>query len=326
MCGAPHTYDVASTPLSVYERRRAGWVDPIVITVGDGDREGLTIRDLYTTGDAVLIPLDEGAAGDTLEIGNRQRIGFFDTHRTRGDLHPNYDYMYKGLATTGLDIAVTKGVPSHNFGRQRSVYGFLPADGWYEHYSKCSGSVEHCLGPWPYDGDLFRPDTKAQLTPWTRPNTAGFMRYPSTDVTPQWFAIDDIRFVPGVDSTMQFDFVSDVRRRPSYLDETEYWPVFRADSWLGWESDGLVLDDGLILNDVSVYVGVDTSSTTASGLASTQPVSVSFREGLTFEGSARLLIGAGSQVWIGNEQYESEEQILELFWQDDGVRQREWNE
>ncbi|MDX1438378.1 MAG: hypothetical protein R3284_00605 [Rubricoccaceae bacterium] len=298
MCGIPATYDEASATLSVYERRKMGWLEPTVLRSDDGDREGVEVRDLYTAGDAVLIPLTEGAAGDTLEIANRQRIGFFDQHRRTSSLHPDYDWVYHGLAANGLHVAVTSGSPNATGPGQRYRYGFLPADGEYRHQSQCTGAAEGCNGPWVYEGDLFDPEGQNQLTPWTRPNTSGYIEYPSTGVPPQWFALDAIRYTGDTDSTMAFDFVADVRRKPHYMAEEAHWPVFREDSWIGPESDGLVFGAAVIQSGNTLYIGADTTAVSKTGFETLGPVHIVFEEGLNVEEGAFVVIGSEATVHV----------------------------
>ncbi|NNF56898.1 MAG: hypothetical protein HKN04_01525, partial [Rhodothermaceae bacterium] len=87
MCGVPNQYDASALTLSAHERRRMGWLNAQVLTPAGGDRLGITLRDLYASGDAVLIPLNR--PGDTLTVANRQHLGFFDRERTMPQLHPD---------------------------------------------------------------------------------------------------------------------------------------------------------------------------------------------------------------------------------------------
>lgn len=301
MCGLPNAYDPASLTLSAHERRRMGWLDPVILDPRGGDREAIEIRDLYNSGDAVFVPLGEGAAADTLTIVNRQRLGYFDVVRAVPSLHPDFEYVYKGLATRGLQVALSDGEPSGSFGRYR--YGFLPADGVYERRSRCSGDHDGCPGPNTYHGDLYSPEWVDQLTPWTRPSSSGFRRAEliTEGVEPQWFALDRIRYVPDDrDSTMQFDFVVDVRQRPSFLTAGNPWPVIRVDSWIGPESTGLVFENEVFVErGATLHIGADTLSNAFSGsFTSLGAVQITFRRGLRLEDGAQLIVGPDSEVIV----------------------------
>lgn len=301
MCGVPTEYDASAHTLSAHERRRMGWLDPVVIKPADGDREAVALRDLYASGEAVFIPLGEGAAADTMTVANRQRIGFFDRQRATPSLHPDYDFVYSGLATHGLQVALSDGDPAARAGYR---YGFLPADGTYERISRCTGAHPSCLGPHTYDGDLYGPEWVDQLTPWTRPNSSGFRRSDliAEGFEPQWFALDRIRYEPtDPDSTMLFDFVADVRRRPRFISEGQPWPVVRVDSWMGPESDGLVFQDEVLVEQgATLYVGADDvlSDSLAGRHASLGAVRVSFEGGLRLETGARLILGPEARIAI----------------------------
>ena len=303
MCGGPATNDGSATTLSVHDRRRMGWIVSQVLDSSSGDREGVLLHDLYTSGEAVLIPLGPGAAGDTLTLANRHRISFFDRERSVPSLHPDYDYVYRGLATAGLHVSVSLGDPRGRYSRYR--YGLLPADGAYDRLSRCSGSHPSCPGPHTYDGDLFGPQWKAQLTPWTRPNSSGYRRSDLIEegAQPQWFAIDRIRYVPNdPDSTMLFDFVADARQRPQFLAKGNPWPVFREDSWMGPESGGLVFrDEVLVERGATLYIGADDvlSDSLAGRHASLGALRITFENGLRMEDGARLIVGPEAEIVVG---------------------------
>ncbi len=295
MCGVPNYYDPASLTLSAHERRRMGWLDVTVLDPADGDREAVAIRDLYTTGEAVFIPLGPDAAADTLTIANRQRLGYFDREIPLPREHPAYDYLYQGLATRGLHVALSRGDPRGPYSRY--AYGLLPADGHYKTLPWCSGSHEDCLGPRIYDGDFFGP-AHPQLTPWTRPTSGGFAsnHHLPPGAEPVWFALDRVRYLPGPDSTMQFDLVADVRRRPAFLAPDAPWPAFRMDSWMGPESDGLAFGGPAVVEPGrTLYVGADTSGTALVGLG---PVRITFAGGLAMGEGARLVVGPEAEVIV----------------------------
>ncbi len=302
MCGVPTTYDIATITLSAHERRRMGWLNPRVIRPSEGDVEGVELRDLYASGEAVLIPLGDNAVADTMMIANRQRLSFFDHQRAVPSLHPDYDYVYKGMATHGLHISLSDGDPSDQAGAYR--YGFLPADGTYTARSRCTGAFPDCIGLHSYDGDLFGPEWVDQLTPWTRPNSSGLRR---ADLVPpeglrHWFAIDRIRYKPDEpDSTMLFDFVADIRHRPQYLAVGSPWPVIRVDSWMGVESDEIVFaDEVLVERGATLYIGADNvlSESPAGRHASLGAVRIAFERGLRMEAGARLVVGPEAEISV----------------------------
>ncbi|NNF57727.1 MAG: hypothetical protein HKN04_05750, partial [Rhodothermaceae bacterium] len=208
--------------------------------------------------------------------------------------------IYEGLATPGLHVALSRGEPRGH----RYAYGMLPADRAYDRTSRCRGAHASCLGPNTYDGDFFGPDTTPQLAPWTRPTSGGFPRSDQRpeDTAPVWFALDAMRYASDdPDSTMRFDFIADVRRRPDFLSTEAPWPVFRADAWLGPDFDGLVfMSEALAESGVTVYLGANDvrADSTAGRYASLGPVRLTFAEGLRLEPGARLVVGPEAEVLI----------------------------
>ncbi len=187
--------------ISAFERDLLGWIDCETMSEG---RNGVRLTDLYTTSACVKIPLANDARGRTLFLTNRQRLGPFDRLR-RGGAYGQYDFGL--LRTTGLLVTMAEGVR----------FDVLPAD----------DTLDLSIFDADYDGDLFGPATKRQLTPWTRPNTSGFTRYPP-GFRPDWRALDDVRYTGAPGGEMAFDLVDDFRERP----------VIRADSWIGDETKG----------------------------------------------------------------------------------------
>ncbi len=187
--------------ISAFERDLLGWIDCETATEG---RDGIRLTDLYTTSACVKIPLTNDARGRTLYLTNRQRLGPFDRLRRAGAFG-QYDFGL--LRTTGLLVTMSEGVR----------FDVLPAD----------DTLDLSIFDADYHGDLFAPGTMRQLTPWTRPNTSGFTRYPP-GFRPDWRALDDVRYTGAPGREMAFDLVDDFRERP----------VIRADSWIGDETKG----------------------------------------------------------------------------------------
>jgi hypothetical protein len=273
MCGAPLNYDDAAWTLSGYELRRMGWAARIVLDPAAGDRRGLTIRPLYTSGEVVLVPLRPGSAGDTLSVESRQRNNFFDRYPPL-DLHRyRMDTVWRELGTTGLLVTLSRGSPT---GRaSRYAYDVLPPDNQFDRRTRCSGPRDTCYPRDLYDGDMLRPGVATQLSPWTRPNTSGYTRYPP-GFEPNWFALTNVRYTGGADATMAFDFDADVRDGFTIT----------SDSWMGGETSGVSLT-GLVV------VAGGATLTVEAGAA------VTFGAGLRVEQGARLVVEEGAEVRFG---------------------------
>ncbi|MEZ4700756.1 MAG: hypothetical protein R2834_10535 [Rhodothermales bacterium] len=195
--------------ISAFERDLLGWIDCATLAE---DRAGVPLGDLYTTGACYRVDLGDER---TLFLTNHQRVGVFDRYRRGGD---RGQFEMGLLRTTGL--LATLGY--------RNRMDVLPAD----------NTLDLDTENRTYTGDLFGPDTQRQLTPWTRPNSNGYNRYPGGPPL-RWAAIDDIRVEPGDGATMRFDFVADARIHP----------VIRSASWMGRESRGLAIPGGMEIRD-----------------------------------------------------------------------------
>jgi len=101
---------------------------------------------------------------------------------------------------------------------------------------------------------------------------------------------------------MLFDFVADARQRPQFLAEGNPWPVFREDSWMGTESDGLMFqDEVLVERGATLYIGADDvlSDSLAGRHASLGALRITFENGLRMEEGARLIVGPEAEVVVG---------------------------
>ena len=265
MCGTSPSgsYDAASATLSGFEMRRAGWARTRVLDPADGDRPGVRLEPLFSTGDLVLVPLPEGSPADTLSLENRQPISPYD--RLRGKRHPDpyYGTIYYGLGSRGLLATLSRGDPQGLAGRYR--YDVLFADDAFDLDSWCDGTAERCAGPDLYSGDTYRPGGTRQLSPWTRPGTTGYST-PPPGASPVWLAVDDVR--EDADGTVTFDFVADVRRGFTV----------RTDSWMGHLTRGQTL--GAITVEPGATLTVETD--------------VTFADGLTVARGARLVAAPGA--------------------------------
>ena len=282
MCGtnaSPNksNYNETGGAMSAWERRRAGWLDPEVIdATAASDASGLTVGDFYLTGDTYYFPLKAGSAADTLVLENRQRRGYFNQRTYDYSSNPDYDVIVVGLKTTGLLATLSRGNPNASYA---SGYAYDPllADNEFEFVSECIGSADNCFGLGLYDGDLYGPDTQRQISPWTRPNVSGYTYYPS-GFEPNWFAIDDIRYVASdPDSTMAFDFYADFRTAPTV--------VIRADSWMGAET--------------AFAFSSEVRVTAGSTLTIEDGADVTFDGGLTVEDGGALVIEPGAAFAVG---------------------------
>lgn len=253
--------------ISAWEREQLGWARCEVLAE---DRDGVRVGDLYTTGDCVSIPFRyhaaRGVAARRLVVSNLQRVGIFDQRRRGGD-RGQFDMGL--LMTTGLLV----GVSDDAAGGTR--YEVIPAD----------GDLALAADSSAYVGDLFGPSTQRQLTPWTRPSSSGTMV--SSDLA-SWHALDRIRYAED-SVTMAFDFVADARTRP----------VFRAESWMAAESEGLYLsapvrvEAGAVLHIESGVAMAGRVDVEAGGRVVVEPGGA-----LTLGPRASLRLAAGASVEV----------------------------
>jgi hypothetical protein len=200
--------------ISAYERESLGdgWINCVMLA---GDEEDVRIADLYAGGSESCFKLTVPDGPDrrrTVYLSNRQRVGFFDRqHSDSGQ--PGYT---AGLQTTGLLVTASQSGPSIHDG----YFGVVPAD----------NTLALNDSAYSYEGDMYGPDTKVQLTPWTRPNVAAYATFPQAlAISEEHFqAVDNIRYSGGWHNEMAFDYVRDFRQRP----------VIREDSWMGRETSG----------------------------------------------------------------------------------------
>jgi hypothetical protein len=226
MAGAGGGWDARGDEIiSAFERDLLGWIRCDTLTTAQDD---VRLGDLYTTSDCAVVPL---SGERRLYVTNRQRLGPFDRLR-RGGTDGRFEMGL--LRTTGLLVHLADG----------TRLDVLPADNTLD------------LAPTnaPYQGDLYGPGTKTQLTPWTRPSTGGFTHYPP-GAEPDWQALDRIRYADDGSGAMQFDVVPDIRDRP----------VIRDTSWMGEETRGTTFDAPVIVTR-GATLHVETMLSLADGL------------------------------------------------------------
>ena len=222
MAGAGGAWDCGgSETISAYERDLLGWIDCTTLSETSYD---VTIQDLYTTSSCFKIEL--GKPQTRMYLSNLQHLSYFDKQRFAGK---NRQFQI-GLRTSGLLVHLVQG---------RGV-DVIPAD------NTLFLSTKHAV----YDGDLFGPDSRVQLTPWTRPNSNGFTHYPA-DYQADWIAIDHIRKSPESSANLIFDFHADYRTNP----------IIREDSWIGDETRGYVFKGPLdVINLSMLHIETDISA------------------------------------------------------------------
>lgn len=243
--------------ISAYERDLldADWISCAEL----GRDTTVVVGDLYDADSqscyVVAGPLD-GRNPSTLYVSSRQRLGYFDRLRVNPCTETPSCH---GLMETGLLIM--------NAGPLRGArVSVVPADG------------DLCLGVSTdsYRGDLFKPGTKTQLTPWTSPRIFARMDLPSYLPTPDAYfqAIDNIRYTGSPDLEMAFDFVADFRKRP----------VIREDSRIGLETAGYHFKGPvLVTNRATLTIATD----------------LTFDSLLTVEAGASLVIGEKGILRLG---------------------------
>ena len=179
MAGAGGAWDCGgSETISAYERDLLGWINCTRLA---STQRNVELGDLFTTSSCYTIPLTSPSR--MLYVSNLQRTGYFDQTRYAG-IHKQFQI---GLRTTGMLLHLV-----HNKG-----VDVLPAD------NDLTLSTENAA----YVGDLFSPETMTQITPWTRPNSNGFTRYPAS-FQADWVALDHLRTSPSDASTLIFDYYS----------------------------------------------------------------------------------------------------------------------
>ncbi|MEM8556914.1 MAG: right-handed parallel beta-helix repeat-containing protein [Bacteroidota bacterium] len=248
-------YTVGAYTMSIHERTILGWLAPDALV---SDQQGVTVRDLYTYGDAYQVEIGDRGTTRTMFIGNRQRHSYFDSLGT-------FDYPGRppnandwSLKTTGLSLEL-----SNYPGGSNQFYDYVFADNTY---AGSSYAVDH-------DGDMYGPTTTSQITPWTVPNVNGCDSYNGdvvcgqSDFTMTWQAIDNVRYTGGADDEMAFDFFAD------YRDASIVY--IREDSWMGTETDG------------SSFAG-EVRVTNGATLTIEDGITLTFEEGIRVDSGARL--------------------------------------
>ena len=250
---------VESETISAYERDLLGWINCTELNTSQAD---VHVGDLYTTSSCYKIPLLPSTK--TLYLSNLQRVGYFDQERYAG----TKKQFQIGLRTTGLLVHLV----------QNKGVDVIPTD----------NDLALSMHNSSYYGDLFSPNTMRQLTPWTRPNSNGFTNYPPS-FSPNWVALDHIRFSEMGDSTLVFDFYADFRNKP----------VIREDSWIGNESTGIQINGPFVIQDEST-VHLNTEITVAGPLVvdNTSILHINTNATLNIPRASVLEIKKGSQVHI----------------------------
>ena len=267
-------YDIHTQSLSGHELRRQEWADVRSLSPTSGDQLDVHVKDLYNSGEVVLIPLAAGSAASHLSIENRQRTSFFDEEALYQSPDPFYGRIRYKLTGTGMLVSLSQG----------RYFGLMPPDNRFGAYvqdtlrivTPCDGTSPHCQGVDLYETDVHQPSTSNQVSPWTRPNVSGYNGYP-TGQAPNWFAVNDIRYTGGANGEMAFDFMADVRAASVFTVTT--------DSWMGTESDGLVLGKIRVTNGATLTI---------------EPgVSLTFTDGIFVEQGATLVVGTGATISLG---------------------------
>ena len=277
MGGDPYGYAQGSITMAARERQILGWLAPQSLTTS---AFGLTVGDLYSTGDSYQFPVGTVSGGRTrsLIIANRQRVGPFDAIQTYDSTpsNPNDELVSVGLMANGL---VVEHYESGQPGYER-YYDVLPADNTLNPGSFSS----------TYQGDLYGPTTKKQITPWTSPNTNACAGYSlpeicgSTSFIPSWSAIDDIRYIGNPGGDMKFDFYSDYRTAPIVK--------ISADSWMGFETSHSSGSSSYTFNPLIKVVDGATLTIKAG-------TDLGFASGIEVEAGSKLVVQPGATLRLG---------------------------
>lgn len=257
MAGSGGAQDCAgSQTIAAYERELLGWID---CTTLKQSQKGIRIGDLYSTSDCYKIELDHDRRSRRIYLSNLQRVGYFDRYLRTGSTN---QFEIGLLRTTGLLPMLVDG----------KGVDILPAD----------NTMQIANDNAAYEGDLWGPGTKVQLTPWTRPNINGFTEYPG-NYEPSWVAIDRIRPDNVDPHTLLLDFYEDFRLRP----------VIREDSWMGPHLNGYAFKSTLaVTNQRTLHI--QTAITIESALVLHAGSTVVIAEG------AHVRMAPRSHLWLKN--------------------------
>lgn len=249
--------------ISAYERSLFGWV---ALDTLAGTRTGVTLGDLYTYGEAAVLPIGHGDTERALFLSNHQRLSYFDSLKVGVGIQGER-YERQGLWLTGL--------LAHFRGRRDA--------------KDCTAGTRPCVDILPADNvldqdfvdDTYGPGSKTQLTPWTRPNINGCDGErddycDGLDLT--WAAVDAVRYLGDADSTIAFDFYEDFRAAPTV--------TIRADSWMGARTHGSTFPNAVRVAEGAVL-------TIEAG------TQLTFDGGLVVEEGARLAVEEGAVVRLG---------------------------
>jgi hypothetical protein len=232
---AAQPVDIRGThTISAIERESLGrdWINCATL---EEDTDDVRIGDLYSSraGNCYKLRISDAAGSDrTLYLSNLQRIGYFDRQHRDAAL----SWYTAGLQTTGLLVMAARS----ESGAGDPFVAVVAAD----------NTLALNDSAYTYEGDLFGPETKLQLTPWTRPNIAAYATsLPNHAMCDAHFqAIDNIRYSGGPGNEMAFDYVRDFRQRP----------VIREDSWMGPETSGFEFTgDMLVTGGSTLTIGTD---------------------------------------------------------------------
>ncbi len=263
MAGAGGAMDCGGhQTVSAFERDLLGWIDCRPLSTSQA---GLRLDDLYTTDTCYRIDFGNERR---MYLTNHQRIGPFDRYRIAGR---RTVFEMGLLRATGLLVTLA----------EEYRLDVIPAD----------NSLDLGVTNDGYAGDLFSPDTRRQLTPWTRPNSNGRTRYARGEAA-RWHAIDDIRYAPGPEKAIIFDFVADARERP----------LIREASWMGAESEGIAFAGGIEVVDRStlhIEGDIVVSGTMRVGPGSTLDIAAGASLRVTPEG--RLHLSPGSAIVLAGD-------------------------
>ncbi len=263
MAGAGAANDFAGDEtISAFERDLlgAGWIS--CSTLSTNSAFAVSVDDLYTQNTCRRILLDNDSSGRSIYVTNRQRVSYYDQLR---DFTSGGNIGQEGLQTTGLLVGIRSG----------NTYEELPAD----------NTLQSSIFTGPYQGDMYGPGTKIQITPWTRPNINGFTDYanaPSGFNTPSWRAIDNIRTGPG--TLFYFDYYPDYRQSPT----------IREDSWIGAETAALT-GTTLITNESVLTV---ESNLTIANLTIDPDAEIRVEPGVTVTVTGNLVIQTDGRLRV----------------------------
>jgi len=249
------------------------------------DGQSYELDGLYATGDCQRIVLDDAGRVHELFVSNLQRDSYFTEPRTSRSIIdspcPGCSVLEGGGPTTGILVERTSRNASAPYSSQRDI---VPGDNGIDWLDSCELPVDTAPSFADiYEGDLWKPELRKQMSPWTRPNIYGYTfgdDVPSAQIASGWHVLDDFRYGAGVPDNrpIAFDYYEDATALSTFY--------VRDDSWMDMASDGIAFSGTVVVADGATL-------DIAAG------VTVTFNGDLVVESGATLATGGLTTLAFG---------------------------